>query len=286
MGNNQNKNGEEANDIDEDDETVDELGDIGRNLLSKTICGAAGSTRASANLGNTRASANFRRKSTVNFKMRVADSNLMRANSSDSNLARARRFSKRISIVGPLQILTRDLIKALSTQLPSPFSGKEHWMKTFCLGSHGASLAQLYRRNKISKNMAQLIVFQAADGRVIGGFCPQGFVRSTHLGYYGDGRCCVFSIDSPGVPASVKVWQSKVTQEMRVYAGDEYLAMGGGGGGFTWCVDEDMGTCTCAISPTFGNETPLVPSGFFDVVNVECWGVMGVKSTQRVSFYD
>jgi len=61
------------------------------------------------------------------------------------------------------------------------------------------------------------------------------------------------------------------------------LAMGGGGDGFGFVLDEDFLTGGSSSCATFANEPLTRDKSVFRVVNVECWGLINSKKKSKNS---
>ena len=78
-------------------------------------------------------------------------------------------------------------------------------------------------------------------------------------------------------------WSEK--NEFFMWSTSNQLAMGGGGDGFGFVLDEDFLTGGSSSCETFSNEI-LTPSGStFRIVNVEVWGLENSKKTRKTSGY-
>jgi hypothetical protein len=67
-----------------------------------------------------------------------------------------------------------------------------------------------------------------------------------------------------------------------MYSTSNEIAMGGGGDGFAFFLDNDFRTGSSNISKTYGNPTPLVSNGdSFKIANLEVWGFENFLQKQK-----
>jgi hypothetical protein len=98
---------------------------------------------------------------------------------------------------------------------------------------------------------------------VFGGFVSPGFDKRSS--YYGNGECFVFSL----LPTAKKYKWSKANS-LFVVSSKLSIAMGGGGDGFAFQLDDELDTGVSNKSATYENEQ-LSSSEFFKTLNVEVW---------------
>lgn len=89
--------------------------------------------------------------------------------------------------------------------------------------------------------------------------------------YYGNGECFTFSI----VPKTTCYkWTGR--NDFFVLSTNSMLAMGGGGEGYAFQLDDELDTGISCKSDTFENEM-LSSNEYFKCLNVEVWTLTGVS---------
>lgn len=67
-----------------------------------------------------------------------------------------------------------------------------------------------------------------------------------------------------------------------MYSTNNEVAMGGGGDGFAFILDNDFRSGSSNISKTYGNPIPLVGNGeTFKIANLEVWGFENYVQKQK-----
>jgi hypothetical protein len=115
-----------------------------------------------------------------------------------------------------------------------------------------------------------VIIIEDSWGYVFGGFISPGLQQSGT--YYGNGESFVFSV----LPEPRQYhWTKK--NELFISSNSHVFAMGGGGLGFAFQLDDEFNDGTSNSSDTFDN--PILSSNeFFKCLNVEIW------SLEKMSF--
>jgi Na+/glutamate symporter len=167
-------------------------------------------------------------------------------------------------------ILTQAQMNIVASFL-SPSNALKTWQLTYSLRQHGASLSTLLALNARKTRSGQrmlvpcLVVIEDSWGYVFGGFISPTIQSKS--AYYGNGESFVFSV----VPAPrAYKWTGK--NELFVLSNANCMAMGGGGEGYAWQLDDELDTGVSCGSDTFGN-AQLSSSEFFKCLNIEVWAL-------------
>ena len=182
------------------------------------------------------------------------------------------------------EILNAANLKLVSTWLPDSYL-LSSWKLAFSIRGDGASLSTLLaqcsaRGNsgglpRASDSQSFLIFIEDSWGYIFGGFLSHGFVNCNE--YYGSGEDFVFSV----MPTPVKFeWTGE--NDLFVISSSENFAMGGGGGGFAFQLDDEMATGVSNRSQTYNNPT-LSSNEFFKCLNVEVWMLDNTKESYFVN---
>jgi hypothetical protein len=110
-----------------------------------------------------------------------------------------------------------------------------------------------------------LVIIEDSWGYVFGGFISPTIQSKT--AYYGNGESFVFSILP--TPRAYK-WTGK--NELFTLSNANCFAMGGGGDGYAWQLDDELDTGVSCRSDTFDNQV-LSSSEFFKCLNIEVWAL-------------
>eukprot|EP00605_Chrysophyceae_sp_TOSAG23-4_P000184 GSChrysophyteH1.ASY1.ANO1.218.1 assembled CDS len=142
----------------------------------------------------------------------------------------------------------------------------------YSLVRDGASMASLLAqcRSRTSRSGQQLtdwniMVIEDSMGYVFGCYLSHGLENNSS--YYGSGENFVFQL-SP----KPKVYRWTRENTYFFISDHRHLAVGGGGDGFAFQLDEDLDTGVSTCSATYKNEQ-LSSGEFFRVLNVEIWGL-------------
>lgn len=145
------------------------------------------------------------------------------------------------------------------------------WQLTYSLRQHGASLTTLLSLNSKKTRSGQtmlvpcIVIIEDSWGYVFGGFISPTIENKT--AYYGNGESFVFSILP--TPKAYK-WTGK--NDLFVLSNHNCIAMGGGGEGYSWQLDDELDTGVSCCSSTYNNPV-LSSSEFFKCLNIEVWAL-------------
>lgn len=120
---------------------------------------------------------------------------------------------------------------------------------------------------------SSVIIVQDSWGYVFGGFLAHALEKKAF--YYGNGESFVFSVTGSSAPQCYK-WTG--VNDMFVISDFNCFAMGGGGGGFAFQLDDELDTGVSNRSDTYNNGQ-LSSSEFFKCLNLEVWLLEGVGFT-------
>eukprot|EP01031_Cornospumella_fuschlensis_P024600 gene24600-29719_t len=168
--------------------------------------------------------------------------------------------SNRCSV--PSSILTVKQMEAITMMLPPPQRTKQ-WVLSYSLREHGSLLSTLLSNTLAHKDVPCLIVIEDSWGYVFGGYVASGLQEKKS--YYGSGESFVYSV----IP-TLQAYKWTQKNNFFVLSHAEGLAMGGGGEGFAFQVDDELDTGVSNHSDTFDNPT-LSSNEFFKCLNVEVW---------------
>ena len=122
----------------------------------------------------------------------------------------------------------------------------------------------------MSTHSSSVIVVQDSWGYVFGGYIAHAL--ETKAFYYGNGESFVFSINGLSTPTHYK-WTGQ--NNLFIVSDHNCFAMGGGGSGFAFQLDDELDTGVSNCSATYNNGQ-LSSSEFFKCLNVEVWLLEGV----------
>ena len=170
-------------------------------------------------------------------------------------------------------IITPSQMSQISKWLPESEMCRS-WVLKYSLRQHGANLNSLISlcttRNVSGRSTYSSCVILVEDswGYVFGGFVAHDLQNNNN--YYGNGESFVFSL----MP---KVDKYKWTGEndFFIISNSHQLAMGGGGEGFAFQLDDELDTGVSNRSDTYCNPT-LSSTEFFKCLNVEVWTLENV----------
>ena len=117
---------------------------------------------------------------------------------------------------------------------------------------------------------SSVMVVQDSWGYVFGGYIAHALENKSF--YYGNGESFVFSLNGSNSPKNYK-WTGQ--NSLFVMSDSNCFAMGGGGGGFAFQLDDELDTGVSNCSGTYNN-FQLSSSEFFKCLNVEVWLLEGV----------
>ena len=113
----------------------------------------------------------------------------------------------------------------------------------------------------------QVIVIEDSWGYVFGGVVTPAGWQLSQRRYFGDGESFVFAFEP-----SFRAWAWQGTNDYFAIGDTGSIGMGGGGGGFAFCLDEMFDNGTSAESATFGNAV-LASSKEFKCLSVEVYAL-------------
>jgi hypothetical protein len=174
----------------------------------------------------------------------------------------------RIESSEPSLIITPDQMNLIASWLPATMSIRS-WTLKYSLRRDGALLDTLMsqcvpkRRNGLIQQTSYVLIIEDSWGYIFGGYISQALENRTT--YYGNGESFVFS-----VAPNPEVYRWTKENNFFLISNSQSLAMGGGGEGFAFQLDDELDTGVSNRSATFNNN-PLCSSEFFKCLNVEMW---------------
>jgi len=180
-------------------------------------------------------------------------------------------------------VLDGAMLRALARSLPTRLA-RRPWRLRFAMRLHGASLPSLLASERGggghggAATTDHVLALRAGSGARVGGFVAAAAI-GPHASpeFIGGGESFVFSF--PGGSAErCDVFGSTGRNGMVLLASGRHLGMGGGGGGFAWCVDDAFERISSSAgSETFGNDAgPLLalePAQGCVCEEIEVWEV-------------
>lgn len=181
----------------------------------------------------------------------------------------------RVESSEPSLIISPDQMSLIASWLPATRSIRS-WTLKYSLRRDGALLDTLMsqcvpkRRNGIIEQTSYIIIIEDSWGYIFGGFIPQALENRTT--YYGSGESFVFS-----VAPNPEVYRWTQENSFFIISNSSSIAMGGGGDGFAFQLDDELDTGVSNRSATFNNN-PLCSSEFFKCLNCEVWELDDISS--------
>ncbi|CAM9266743.1 unnamed protein product, partial [Phaeothamnion confervicola] len=169
----------------------------------------------------------------------------------------------RLELEEPSRILTDAQLRRLAAVLP-PLLSLHTWSLVYSMMRDGASLASLLHGAADPDHAGLIIVIEDSYSYCFGGFIPHPLQGNAH-NYYGTGESFVFSFHP-----SFAAYRWTGENPFFVLSNEACLAMGGGGGGFAFQMDDELDTGVSNASATFGNPR-LSSAEYFKVLQVEVW---------------
>lgn len=160
----------------------------------------------------------------------------------------------------PSKILTAARLRRLAEAVPLGQAMKT-WRLAYSIARDGASLWTLLRNCR--GRGPCLIVVEDSWGYVFGGFVAGSMKESQD--YYGTGESFVFSFHP-----TFKAHRWTGVNDYFCISSGSWLAMGGGGGGFAFQIDDELDAGESNPSDTFGSPR-LSSNEFFRCLQVEVW---------------
>jgi len=187
----------------------------------------------------------------------------------------------------PSSIISAEQMSKIALWLPDSKASKA-WTLSYSLRQHGASLDTLISNtqnslrqqatgrhgkiaasNSLKNTNTSVIIIEDSWGYIFGGVISPCLQNKKN--YYGNGESFVFSV----VPSAMCYkWTGQ--NSLFVLSNEKCFAMGGGGDGFSFQLDDELDTGVSNRSATYNNET-LSSSEFFKCLNVEVW-VLDISS--------
>jgi len=159
-------------------------------------------------------------------------------------------------------------LQVIASWLPSSQSMSRMSMR-YSLLRDGASLDSLLAHCCVGDSHHRqqytscVIIIEDSWGYVFGGYVAHPLRNCSS--YYGNGESFVFSL-TPN--KETYKWTGR--NDFFVMSNIHHLAMGGGGGGFAFQLDDELSTGVSNSSETYDNQT-LSSNEFFKCLNVEVW---------------
>mmetsp|Transcript_37893 Transcript_37893/g.38579 ORF Transcript_37893/g.38579 Transcript_37893/m.38579 type:complete len:787 (-) Transcript_37893:26-2386(-) len=203
----------------------------------------------------------------------------MRRDQSTTSLSQMNKLEMVPSVLTNIQtednsmIITPSQMAQMAKWLPETELGRT-WVLKYSLRQDGASLETLMSNctaralNGRSVYSSCFIVVEDSWGYIFGGYVAHDLQNNN--GYYGNGEDFVYSLTPK--PDKFK-WTGE--NDFFVISNNHQLAMGGGGEGFSFQLDDELDTGVSNRSDTYSN--PVLSSNeFFKCLNVEIWTLENV----------
>jgi hypothetical protein len=168
----------------------------------------------------------------------------------------------------PSSIVSQEQMNTIASWLPDTRSARV-WTLKYSLRRDGASADTLLSLSATVNNRGQvaqtscIIVVQDSWGYVFGGFIAHALENKSF--YYGNGESFVFS-----VAPTPQAYRWTGANSLFVISDGNCFAMGGGGDGFAFQLDDELDTGVSNRSATYNNGQ-LTSSEFFKCMNLEVW---------------
>jgi len=164
-------------------------------------------------------------------------------------------------------ILTQNMIQQIAVSgLPSPINYFSKWRRAYSLSRDGDSFNTFLRL--VKNENRTIIVVQCTRGTIFGGFVDSQW-NTSNDGFYGSAQAFLFKCDDDDKIKSYK-WTG-VNRYIQFCAANKVIAMGGGGGSFGLCIEDDFRRGSTGRCETFSND-PLCHDEQFNVLEFEVWG--------------
>ena len=152
--------------------------------------------------------------------------------------------------------------------LPVSIKGRS-WKRLYSLERDGDAFEMFSK--KVQNDSSTLLVLKTTDGHVFGGFADRVWARQAS--YFGAGQAFLFSVHDDNDETNISVYNGTGANRMVQHVGGDKrrLAMGGGGGGFGLCVEDNFRQGSTSKCETFDNEA-LCPGESFQVLSFEVYG--------------
>eukprot|EP00903_Cladosiphon_okamuranus_P021043 g19335.t1 len=168
----------------------------------------------------------------------------------------------------PSKILTAARLRRLAEAVPLAQAMKT-WRLGYSIARDGASLWTLLQNCR--GRGPCLVVVEDSWGYVFGGFVAGSMKESQD--YYGTGESFVYSFHP-----TFKAHRWTGANDYFCISSESWLAMGGGGGGFAFQIDDELDAGESNPSDTFGSPR-LSSNEFFRCLQVEVWYFSDLQPT-------
>jgi hypothetical protein len=187
---------------------------------------------------------------------------------SSNPLALERGKSSSIVMNGVSAIVSQSQMQVIAKWLPESQSCLNFNLK-YSLRRDGAMLEALIsscnsQRQKYKYNSCILLI-EDSWGYIFGAYIAHSLQNSNH--YYGNGESFVFTI-----APLIEVFHWTGVNDFFILSNYDHIAVGGGGDGFAFQLDDELCTGISNRSDTYANKR-LSSSEFFKCLNVELWSL-------------
>jgi len=148
----------------------------------------------------------------------------------------------------------RETLALLRDALPDRLK-TQNWRVEYDFDRHGVSLKLLY--DNVQEIPDTYLFCKTTKGETFGAYCSEAWCKTNSKRFYGTGESFLFAVHEEKL--FVHRWTG--ANDFIMNSSSSHLAMGAGGG-FAFCIDEDLDTGTSSACETFGNETPLCQPEF------------------------
>lgn len=163
---------------------------------------------------------------------------------------------------GPVSKIVEDEHELIDINRELPDRLRNHtWVVTYSTDRHGVSLKQFYRF--LQGHNETLILCETRTGERFGCFATEQWTPTRPREFYGTGESFVFSFRP-----DLKVYKWTGANDFIMSSSASHIGMGGGGG-FVFCLDEDLDCGTTSKCETFGNLEPLLAETEFRISQME-----------------
>lgn len=169
------------------------------------------------------------------------------------------------------RLLSEGIMNQLVKAMPFTLHGRS-WKRLFSISRDGDSFGTFM--DSVKRNDYTVIVVQTTRGEIIGGFADAAWDCRTIEGcFYGAGTSFLFSlIQSNDHPDPFQIYRWRGVNDYSQMCRQGCIGMGGGGGSFGLCVQDDFTKGSSGACETYGNSGPLTSSQCFDILNFEVYG--------------
>jgi LysM repeat protein len=200
-------------------------------------------------------------------------------------------YSYTPQIIGDAKILTADLVKQIQPELPESMRLND-WVILYSMLDNGTDLTTFYRL--VGRHACTILFVQTLQGDVFGGYTQSRWQVALHYCEFlslllldlltdrcvscsfidGSGESFVFKLNKSDGAVSVYKWTG--LNDLFMWSTEDRIAMGGGGDGFAFVLDNYFITGETCCSKTYNN--PVLDSNAdkssssFRISNLEIWG--------------